>query len=457
MWILPTYNRPELLNRTLAKCTETGVSTKGVILINGGDYNIGHALPKGWEIITVPENLGWAQGCNYVFEKYPNEPWYGFFYDDMAPVTEGWDTRLVQGLNDKVLISSAENNWHKPARIQTAVINGDLVRECGFLCLPETWACFTDDFWERIGRELGCWQVQDVVVETLNPRKGDYEEDDAHKTAYKSGNYEKDAEIWDRFQQTEFRPLRERIREALNVGQPRKVKLSQHNVWIGTPSIDGKIESAYVASLVRSFDVLNRLNVGHAIYILDKCSILPHARNRLVGEFLHSDASHMLFIDDDMGWPDNAIPELLAHDKDVIGAVGITKDEDPEKRHFCAGLDPKVTKFDHERGIIRVAYVGTGFLLIKRHVLEKMWTHYRKWATQPPPDHPEIGPCSRIFEFDYTQDVWGEDYIFCQRWRELGGEIWVDPSIRLEHIGSHCYTGTYLEWLEEKHRKDAAA
>ena len=34
-----------------------------------------------------------------------------------------------------------------------------------------------------------------------------------------------------------------------------------------------------------------------------------------------------------------------------------------------------------------------------------------------------------------------EDYTFCRRWQEIGGDIWLDPSISLNHYGHFCFQG----------------
>ena len=459
MWILPTYNRPALLEQTLRLCAETGVSTKGLILVNGcwsPEYEKAVTFaPPGWDVEYLPENLGWAQACNYAFEKYPDELWYGFFYDDMKPITRRWDKKLVKGCNQGRIVS-AVNNWHKPHRIQTAVVNGDLAREVGFLTLPGTWACYTDDFWERLGTELNIWTArEDIVVETLSPRKGDYEFDDAHNTAYTSGKLEEDGHVWEAFIQTRYLDIRDRVRDRFKLRGKRETVLKGNSVYIATPCADGKMSFYYTLSVVQSIPVMSRHGIGWTVHVLDKSSLVDYARNRLIAEFLKTDATHLLFIDDDMGWPEHAIPELLAHDKDVIAAVGITKDEDPEMRRFCVDMHPSTTKYDATRGIIAVKQVGTGFMLIKRHVLEKMWAHYNENPVPAPREKPELGEIHWVFEFDKgNPDGWGEDYTFCRRWRELGGEIWIDPSIQLIHAGQYAYTGTYLQWLQDKHEKE---
>ena len=40
-----------------------------------------------------------------------------------------------------------------------------------------------------------------------------------------------------------------------------------------------------------------------------------------------------------------------------------------------------------------------------------------------------------------------EDWMFCNRWRKLGGKIYVDVSINLSHTGIEQYNGSFLSTL----------
>ena len=53
----------------------------------------------------------------------------------------------------------------------------------------------------------------------------------------------------------------------------------------------------------------------------------------------------------------------------------------------------------------------------------------------------------QFFQFTTDDAEIGEDYLFCDRWRAIGGEVWVDPSIELKHVGSSEYAGRLLEIL----------
>ena len=44
-------------------------------------------------------------------------------------------------------------------------------------------------------------------------------------------------------------------------------------------------------------------------------------------------------------------------------------------------------------------------------------------------------------EVDENGDLLSEDWGFCRRWRQIGGKVWADPSIKLVHYGEHAYRG----------------
>ena len=84
---------------------------------------------------------------------------------------------------------------------------------------------------------------------------------------------------------------------------------------------------------------------------------------------------------------------------------------------------------------MKVDYAGTGFMLIKREVFEKI-----EEAT-PHLAHEEIdGPTHAFFDTSIEEGVYlSEDYFFCKRWSEIGGDIWMDPTVKLKHHGTCAY------------------
>lgn len=101
-----------------------------------------------------------------------------------------------------------------------------------------------------------------------------------------------------------------------------------------------------------------------------------------------------------------------------------------------------------DRGFATATYAGTGFQLIKRNVFERMIHAYPelKYRAIHAQDSAAPSPDNRYALFDPLIDAesgtyLSEDYAFCQRWRAIGGEIWLDLESRLTHVGPSDYRG----------------
>jgi hypothetical protein len=100
-------------------------------------------------------------------------------------------------------------------------------------------------------------------------------------------------------------------------------------------------------------------------------------------------------------------------------------------------------------GFTRVRYAGTGFLMIRRHVLERMCQHPTYAALQFFREHSLdtlAGSPNRFALFECMIDpksgtYLSEDFAFCKRWTDIGGEIWADLESRLDHVGPSVFHG----------------
>ena len=141
VWVLPTFSRPKQCADVLRRIKNSGCTSRGVVFVNGHheEYRKLVELPDGWEFYFAAYNFGALGALNKVFEKWPDEPWYGFIADDEmledgAP--RDWDKRLIEAAGDWGASHGMEN-WHKGGRLQGyVVIGGKLVRELGFIGLP---------------------------------------------------------------------------------------------------------------------------------------------------------------------------------------------------------------------------------------------------------------------------------------------------------------------------------
>ncbi|MET0272883.1 MAG: hypothetical protein ABW360_07815, partial [Phenylobacterium sp.] len=198
-------------------------------------------------------------------------------------------------------------------------------------------------------------------------------------------------------------------------------------------------------------------------------ALITRARSRLAAQFLaFEQATHILFIDADIGFAPRDVFRLLEADKDMIAAVCPLKKIDWEKARAAAKADVDdlqaaaigyVVRFlptpdssvEVVDGIAKVAYAGTGFLMIKREAMQRIVdAHPELRARMGDMADPLAPEAVMVFETmiePETGQYLSEDYAFCRRWRDLGGEIWADVEARLTHVGHAAYTGSLIQAL----------
>ena len=84
------------------------------------------------------------------------------------------------------------------------------------------------------------------------------------------------------------------------------------------------------------------------------------------------------------------------------------------------------------------------FLKINKNALKQIYESCEEY-TEP---HKEK-PIKMVFDIKIENgELVSEDISFCDKWRDLGGKIYFDPSINLSHVGTKRWTGNFLSWIE---------
>lgn len=196
------------------------------------------------------------------------------------------------------------------------------------------------------------------------------------------------------------------------------------SVLIATPCHGGVVSQRYFHSVLallgsahlRRFDIAVLTTAGDAL--------VSRGRDALLGAFLDSPAaSHLLFIDPDVGFEPDAVSRLLAFDAD-IAAVAVP----PVGAVPCVGADA-----EERGGFVTCVYAGASFMMVKRGALERLVSAYPAApGAASPTASPGAGPsAARSAAFACMRDPltgqWlGEDFSFCCRFRAIGGKIWLD-------------------------------
>jgi hypothetical protein len=206
-------------------------------------------------------------------------------------------------------------------------------------------------------------------------------------------------------------------------------------VMIATPAYEGKVHAHYATSLVDTALVLAQNGYASDIRLACGGSLLVHDRNRILMAFMDSDSDYLLCLDSDLGWPPQAVLRLLQADKEMSG--GCYPARVGGGFHFRPVFNENGSiAMDKETGLLKMAYIPAGFMMLKRSAIEKMQQHFAHTYYKPKdPRNKDTGGYMLFALEVYEGEFWGEDYVFCRRAAEAGVDIWVDPMIEFNHAG----------------------
>ena len=242
----------------------------------------------------------------------------------------------------------------------------------------------------------------------------------------------------------------------LPVGAPQQLQtatqqqspFSQYCIHIMMPCYGGLVSETTMGCLIRFTTLANQNGLRWGVDTMANESLISRGRNNLIARgMFHPQPTHYLFIDADIGFQPESIFNMLTANKDVIGGL-YPKKGLPIDYNFNIKPGGKI-----DGQLVEVDTLATGFMMIKREVIEKMFKEY------PETKYIDDVGIGKQFEpymfalFDTIIDSKGhylsEDWTFCRRWQAMGGEIWADTRVLLDHIGYYVFRGD-LRALEPK-------
>jgi hypothetical protein len=267
--------------------------------------------------------------------------------------------------------------------------------------------------------------------------------------------------------------------------QKNKTKL-----YILTPCFASLCYVNYVHCLMSTIELFRRFNIQLKVEFCKNDSLVSRARNNLVARAMNNPKmTHVIFIDNDISWSPVDIIKLLLSDKQLIGGIyplknydwndlivdkndhnntnviksWIDKKNQSQFKDFISDQDiiqQKLLKYNVnylnttiqiKNNVAEVRHLATGFMMFKRDVIEKMsaafpstkYTDDINFLTQE-----ENKYAYALFDCGVLYDHYmSEDWMFCERWNKMGGSIFIDVSISLNHTGSETYKGCYMASL----------
>ncbi len=235
---------------------------------------------------------------------------------------------------------------------------------------------------------------------------------------------------------------------------------------LATPSYGRQLTAVYAFSVIQFMEAAQRANLPVEVAVQWGDALISRARQDLVTRFLETpQATHLLFIDSDIGFTPDQVFRLLSFDVEMAAGVYPYKHLDLERMKKAfeskkAVKSPELwaygvefenpAKITVKNGFAKALYAGLGFTLIKKSVFQKMIKEYPelKYTGGILPTDPFPQSQNRYALFNESIDestgrYLPEDRSFYRRWTRMGGEVWVDTQSRLQHLGTTVFEGDF--------------
>ncbi len=227
---------------------------------------------------------------------------------------------------------------------------------------------------------------------------------------------------------------------------------------VGTPCYGGQVTSIYFSSIMKLQEACRREGIALTFLMPDGDDLVLRARQDIVAEFMEiRGATHLLFIDNDMGFEPDQVFRLLRFNEEVVAAACPFKHIDWEKVRSAAltgwenlesaGLGYVVDAVQPPQvrdGFVRVHFAGTGFLLLKRSTFVALIERYPELRYSRGKEKKNSAWSYAFFNcmIDGEDGPYlSEDYSFCRHWTRMGGQIWVDLNSQIQHVGQAIFAG----------------
>ena len=258
-------------------------------------------------------------------------------------------------------------------------------------------------------------------------------------------------------------------------------------LYILTPCYGGVCYTSYTRSIMNTVEKLKQYNIDIHVEFCNSDSLVSRARNNLIAKAMSNPkTSHIMFIDADITWNPDDIIKLLISNKDLCGGVYplkkynwdrliesrsgekdtevLSKWIDKKDRSIFKNMISDKEYIQHQMlsynlnyvenkvvikdNMTEVRHIATGFMMMKRNVIHRMadgfpYTKYTDDIGFLNGDENDFAYA--LFDCGVENNHYlSEDWMFCERWRKLGGSIYVDVTINLIHTGTEQYNGCYL-------------
>jgi len=214
------------------------------------------------------------------------------------------------------------------------------------------------------------------------------------------------------------------------------------SLMIALPCQGGIVSEKTTMSLFNLGKLLVRNNIPHGLLTQANSSLITIGRSKCANFFLNNtEHKYLFFLDSDIGFNPEDVLKLLSHQVDIVSGAYPMKTI--PIRYCYNTIQPEQRRGD----LVKIEGNGMGFVLIHRNVFLNMAQNFPDLKYIPstndsnhPPTQAEMNHSYHYFmEHKENNSFMSEDKSFFHRARMLGYDVWLDTSIKLQHIGSHIF------------------
>jgi hypothetical protein len=213
------------------------------------------------------------------------------------------------------------------------------------------------------------------------------------------------------------------------MSEPRKV-------LIATPAHDGRLDVWYTTSLVNTIRIAQANGIFIHPVFMSYDALVQRARNDLIRLAVDGNYDDLIFIDSDMEWNPEWIMSMLESEEDVIGGT-TRKKTDTAEVYVVKASDLTV----HDNGLIKAEGLGTGFVRLSRKAFVALWDNSPAYQN-------EGRECRMVCDVQIVDgQLYSEDTILFRKLSDLGFDIWLDPKMTCNHLGTKKFCGNFEAYL----------
>lgn len=247
---------------------------------------------------------------------------------------------------------------------------------------------------------------------------------------------------------------------------PTKKPAPKPHIFIATPMYGGQCTGFYAQSIVSIPGMANAFGADISFNFMFNESLIQRARNMMVHQFMKkTECTHLMFIDSDIKFNAQDIFTMLRADKDVICGLYPKKEINwwgvdravklglpvEQWKNYTGAMVVNLVDYKPEVSVrmdlpLEIYAGGTGFMLIKRKVFEKLAKKVKHYTNDVNDLSGQI-KADKIMEYfpvmiePETGRLLSEDYGFCRLVRKAGMGVWAAPWVNLGHYGTYLFEG----------------